>query len=108
MSNKLTVLINGVRYAITTSEDVPYVQGLAREIDVLITDLMRHSNMSINQAMLLAALHFLDQYKKADESADHLRAQITEYAEDSAKARMELSEARKELFGKQGGKGNRG
>jgi cell division protein ZapA len=106
MSNKLSVLINGVRYAITSSEDVPYVQELAHEIDELVTDLMRHSSMSIDQAMMLAALHFLDLYKKADESADHLRAQITAYAEDSAKMRTELTEARRELSGRQGGKHN--
>lgn len=97
MNNKLTVQINGMKYAIITNEDVDYVQGLAKEMDVLVSDLMKNTRMSFDQAMLLAGLHFLDLYKKADQGADNLRAQVTEYAEDAAKARMELSEARKQL-----------
>lgn len=97
MNTKLTVLINGTKYAITTTEDPDYVQGLAGEIDVLITNMMKGSTMSINHALLLAALHYLDQCKKTDENSNHLRKQISEYGKESSKARSELFEAKKEI-----------
>ncbi|MDR2932977.1 MAG: cell division protein ZapA [Oscillospiraceae bacterium] len=98
MSNKLTVQIYGNKYPITFQEDPSYVQQLAAEIDKTVTDLMRNSGrMSINDALVLTALNYLDACRKAEDGADNLRKQITAYVEDAAKARMELSEARKEI-----------
>jgi len=97
MSKKLTVQIQGTRYAITTTEDPDYVQGLAQEIDSLVHSMMLGTSVSANQALLLSSLHFLDLYKKADQGADHLRRQISQYDKEASKARSELFEAKKEL-----------
>lgn len=97
MNTKLSVQIYGIKYAITSNEEPAYVRGLASEIDKTVTDLMRSGGMSVNQAFLLACLNYLDGYKKSEEGADNLRRQIAEYAEDAAKSRAELAEAKKEL-----------
>lgn len=103
MNNKLSIQIYGTKYNLTTSENPTYVEKLGEEIDEVVTNLMRSGGVAnVNEALVLAALSFIDSYKKADEGADNLRRQITEYAEDVAKARMELTEARKELARLQG------
>jgi cell division protein ZapA len=95
--NRMTVQIYGGKYNITTTEDVAYVRGLAAELDGLVTNLMNSGGASVDRALLLAALHYMDTARKSDEGADNLRRQITEYADEAAKARTELAEVRREL-----------
>jgi len=97
MANKMTVMIYGIRYAITSTEDPAYVYTLAGEIDRLVTEMMHAGGMSVNQALVLAALSYLDASKKSEATVDNLRNHISDYADDAAKARMELAEARKSL-----------
>jgi len=35
-------------------------------------------------------------YEKSEQNADHIRSQLTEYLEDSTKAKLEVDELRKE------------
>lgn len=98
--NKITIQIYGTKYPIVTQEDPSYVAGLAHTLDDLVRELMDQSqkqNMSVNQALVLIAMNYLDSYEKSEKSADNLRNQIAEYLEDAAKARMEAAEARREL-----------
>lgn len=96
--NKLTVEIYGNKYPIRTREETDYVLELAGEIDNSVREIMTSNTASsINEALVLVALSYLDGYKKSESGADHLRSQIAEYLEDAAKARMEASEARKEI-----------
>ena len=52
---------------------------------------------SADGAAVLVALDNADASKKATASADNLRAQIKDYLEDSARARMEVDVARREV-----------
>ena len=38
-----------------------------------------------------------DCYQKSERSADHMRAQLSDYLEDAAKARIELDDAKREI-----------
>ena len=93
MDNRLTIEIYGTRYSITTTEDPQYVKTLAGEIDTTLFELMRSGRTSLNQALLLLCLQYLDSEKKSEQGADHLRSQVAEYLEDASKARTELAEA---------------
>ena len=96
--NKLIVQIYGGRYPIKTPEDPAYVANLAHELDGLIRDMMTaNQSLSLNEALVLAALHYMDAYQKSEKGTDNLRGQITEYLEDAAKARLEAGEARREI-----------
>ena len=53
--------------------------------------------LSTTQCAVLVALDQADACKKATASADNLRAQIKDYLEDSARARMEVDVARREI-----------
>ena len=43
-------------------------------------------------------MNIADQYFKEQEAAENLRRQIKEYLEEATKLKMELSEAKREIF----------
>lgn len=45
----------------------------------------------------MTALGYLDELKKSTSGADNMRAQIKDYLEDAAKAKLELEEERREV-----------
>jgi len=94
--NKLTIQICGIRYPITTLEEPAYVAGLAQEIDAAVRDMMKTGSVSINEALVLCALSYLDEKKKVEATTDNLRTQITGYVEEAAKARLEAQGLRRE------------
>lgn len=94
---KLAIQINGIKYPITTLEETDYVEGLAREMDKSVRQLMGGSQASVTEALVLLSLSYLDAYKKSETTSDNLRSQIAEYLEEAARARSEAVEARREL-----------
>lgn len=94
---KVVVQINGNKYPITTAEDVEYVNEMAKEIDRMVHQLMDDTHLSMNEALVLISLSYLDAYKKSEQSADHLRGQVAEYLEEASKARIEAAGAKQEL-----------
>jgi cell division protein ZapA len=103
--SKLTIEIYGANYTITAKESPEYVLELAEELDEKLTKLMELGGLSLNQAFVLVALHYVDAHKKSEEAADHLREQVSEYLKDATTARSELTAAmqRLERYEKGGG-----
>lgn len=96
-SHKVIVQVGGIRYPVSTTEDKAYVESLGSEIDKMVQMILDHSRVSVNEALLLCCLQYLDAYRKTEESADHLRGQVAEYLDEAAKARAELAAAREEI-----------
>ena len=98
MINRVKIEILGTAYTIASPESEEYVRRLAAEIDSQITGLVDSDpKLTPNAALVLCIMGYADSLKKSEDSADHMRAQITDYLEDAAKARAELDEARREL-----------
>ncbi|MEG2174183.1 MAG: cell division protein ZapA [Oscillospiraceae bacterium] len=98
MINRVKIEILGTSYTIATPEDDAYVRALARALDQKLSQTLEaNPKMSPMSALLLCALDGADAYKKSEESADHMRSQLTDYLEDAAKARIELDDAKREL-----------
>lgn len=96
--NKVHLNIGGSTYTIVTEDENEYVEQLGESIDKEIKKiLVENSRLSLTQAAILVALDFADQAKKATAGADNLRAQIKDYLEDSARARMEVDVSRREI-----------
>lgn len=96
--NKVKLFIAGSEYMMVSDDSEEYIKSLGEEVDGKITQLMEsNSRLSPMMASILAALDYCDQYKKALSSADNLRSQIKDYLEDSARARIEADEARREI-----------
>ncbi len=96
--NKVQIKICGATYSIRTEDDAEYVEGLGEFIDAEMKNIAS-SNPSLSsiQCAILVALDQADACKKATAAADNLRAQIKDYLEDSARARMEVDVARREV-----------
>lgn len=96
--NKVTLKICGGSYTIVTEDDPDYVENLGELIDKEMRSISAEvPSLSQTQCAILVALDQADACKKATASADNLRAQIKDYLEDSARARMEVDVARREI-----------
>lgn len=96
--NRVQVKIGGATYTIVTEDDSQYVEDLADYLNNEIRSICNaNPALSMTQAAVLVALDQLDACKKASASADNLRVQIKDYLEESARAKMEVEVARREV-----------
>lgn len=96
--NKVQVKIGGASYTIVTEDEPEYVEGLADDLNSEIRSICNSNPaLSMTQAAVLVALDQMDACRKSNASSDNLRAQIKDYLEDSARARMEVDVARREV-----------
>ena len=96
--NKIRVEICGSRYVVSSSESPEYVKRLVNSIESKVQAIMDSGpNVTLNDAYFLALLGYADLYEKSELNADHIRSQLTEYLEDSTKAKLEVDEYRREI-----------
>ncbi len=97
-TNKVKITIGGIDYSIITDDDVKYVKDLAREVDRIISKVLKDNpRLSSTQAAVLCALSYADEYKKACGDADRLRGQIKDYLDDASTAKSKADKARHDL-----------
>lgn len=96
--NRVHLKIGGSAYTVLTEDAPEYVEELAEELDKEMRSIINENpGLSVTQAAVLTALDKADACKKSTASSDNLRAQIKDYLEDSARARMEVDVARREI-----------
>ena len=96
--NRVQVKIGGATYTIVTDDDPEYVENLAEQVNNEIKSICNSNpSLSMTQAAVLVALDQADACRKASAGADNLRVQIKDYLEESARARMEVEVARREV-----------
>lgn len=98
MKNRVTVTIAGQEYTLVASEEAQYMQKVAAHVDAQVRQVVEGSKVSLADGALLAAVNIADEYFKEVEAAENLRRQLKEYLEDSARIKLELSEAKREIF----------
>lgn len=98
MKNKVTVSIAGQQFTLVGTEDESYVRRVAGHVDDQVRQVSDAGRMSVVDSAVLAAVNIADQYFKEQESCENLRRQIKEVLEESAKLKLELSEAKREIF----------
>lgn len=97
MKNKVVVTIAGRDYTMVAVEDEAYVRRCAAHVDGQLREV---SSIRLSQAdsAVLAAMNIADQYFKEQEAAENLRRQVKEGLEEANRLKMELSEAKREIF----------
>lgn len=98
MKNKIVVSIGGKNYTMVASEDESYVRKCAELVDRQLTEVSAGGRLSQSDAAVLAAMNIADQLMKEQEAAENLRRQVKESLEESNSLKMELSEAKREIF----------
>ena len=97
MKNKVVVTIAGRDYTMVAVEDEAYVRKCAAHVDGQLREVMS-TRLSQADAAVLAAMNIADQYFKEQDTCENLRRQIKDVLEESAKLKLELSDAKREIF----------
>ena len=79
-------------------EDENYVHRCATLVDSQVKEIMNGSPLGRSDAAVLAAMNIADQFFREQEVSENLRRQIKNGLDESAKLKMELSEAKREIF----------
>ena len=96
--NKVSVKIYGTDYTILTEDPEEYLLELAYELDSDMKKLcQRSTRFTATSAAVLCALDYLDKKNKEVETSDRMRLQINDYIQDTAKARIELDDAKRKI-----------
>ena len=97
MKNKVVVTIAGREYTMVAVEDETYVRRCAAHVDEQLREV---SSIRLSQAdaAVLTALNIADQYFKEVDANENLRRQIKENLEEANRLKLELSEAKREIF----------
>lgn len=98
MKNKITVTIGGRDYTMVAVEDEDYVRRCAELVDQQIKEISAEGRLSQADAAVLAAMNVADLLLKEQEASENLRRQVKENLEEANTLKLELSEAKREIF----------
>ena len=98
MKNRVVVTIGGKDYTMVAVEDEAYVRRCAALVDQQLRQVTRDTRLSQADAAVLAAMNVADQYLKELEASENLRRQVKENLEEANALKLELSEAKREIF----------
>ena len=98
MKNKITGNLAGQSYPLVAAEDAAYMEKVASHVDAKVQEVLDESKVSLVDGAILGALNIADEYFKEVEASENLRRQLKEYLEEATKLKMELSEAKREIF----------
>ena len=105
MKQKITVSIAGQEYTMVAEADEAYVQRCAAMVDSQVREVMGGARLGLSDAAVLAAMNIADQFYREQDASENLRRQIKDGLDENAKLKMELSEAKREIFKLQSHKG---
>ena len=98
MKNRVTVTIAGQEYTLVATEEEGYVEKVAQHVDAQMKQVLDGARISLVDGAVLTAVNIADEYFKEVEASENLRRQLKEYLEEATKLKMELSEAKREIF----------
>lgn len=98
MKNRVTVTIAGRDYTLIAAEEDGYVQKVAEFVEGKVNEVMEAAHVSVIDGALLAAVNIADEYFKQQETAENLRRQLKDYLDEATKMKLELSEAKREIY----------
>ena len=98
MRNKVVVTIGGKDYTMIAAEDGDYVRRCAELVDKQLGEVSAGGKLSQSDAAVLAAMNIADLLMKEQETSENLRRQVKDILEESNSLKLELSEAKREIF----------
>ena len=98
MMNKIVVTIGGRDYTMVAVENEAYVRKCAELVDKQLKEVAADTRLAQADAAVLAAMNIADQLLKEQEASENLRRQVKENLEEANALKLELSEAKREIF----------
>ncbi len=102
--NRVTVTIADREFTLLTDGEAEFTRKVAEHVDAKLSALLAGGKVSIVDACILTAMNLSEDFFKEQESSENLRRQLKEYLEESTKLKLELSEAKREIFALKGKK----
>ena len=98
MQNRVTVTVGGLKYTLLAAEGEDYIHRVADYVNEKLSQTAKSGKISQMDCAILTAINIADERFKEQEASENLRRQIKELLEESAKLKLELSEAKREIF----------
>jgi cell division protein ZapA len=98
VKNRVTVSIGGQPYTFVAAEEDGYIEKVAAYVDEKLKENTAGGNMSAVDGAILTAMNIADEKWKEQEASENLRRQIKELLEETSQLKLELSEAKREIF----------
>ncbi len=100
--NRVNVTIAERPFTLLADEGSVDTQQVAEYVDGKLSQLQSESRLSLLDACILTAMNITEELFREQESSENLRRQLKEYLEESTKLKLELSEAKREIFALKG------
>ncbi|MBQ7595098.1 MAG: cell division protein ZapA [Clostridia bacterium] len=95
--NKVRLIIGGMEFRLTTTDDVEYLKKLGDEVDERLSAVRKENpKLSVSRAGIICALQIADEMHKSEERSSTLRKEIQAYMEDASKAKTDAEVSRRE------------
>ncbi len=95
MKNRVVVTIGGCPYTIVADESEEYVKNISAYVNGKITEITSGSRIPSIDATVLTSLNIGDEYFKALELNDSLRAQLKASLDETAKLKSQIADLRR-------------
>ena len=98
MQNRVTVTVGGLKYTLLAAEGEDYIHRVADYVNEKLSQTAKSGKISQMDCAILTAINIADDRFKEQETSENLRRQIKELLEESSTLKLELSEAKREVF----------
>lgn len=102
--NRVSVTIAERQFSLLAEDETVDTQKVAAYVDEKLSQLQQEGKLSLIDACILTAMNVTEELFQEQESSENLRRQLKEYLEESTKLKLELSEAKREIFALKGRK----
>ncbi len=102
--NRVNVTIAERTFTLLTEGDAAQTQRIAEYVDGKLAETLTAGKLSLIDGCILSAMNITEELFQEQESSENLRRQLKEYLEESTKLKLELSEAKREIFALKGQK----
>ncbi len=93
---KMEITVRGQNYTLITDEPEEKVAALTDGLNTMLDGIMENSRISMNQALILAALDLAQEASRQRAAAEKLKAEIGDYLEDAERAMTERDQFKRE------------
>lgn len=98
MKEKIYVEINGIKLGIVTEDGREYVEGIAKELEKQVSDIMKSQrSCTLVEASLFTAMSLLSKSQEDDKKMKNLETQLALYQVNVNRLRTENEELRTRL-----------
>ena len=98
MQNRVTVTVGGLKYTLLATEGEDYVHRVADYVNDKLKETTGRGGISQMDGAILTAINIADDRFKEQEASENLRRQLKELLEENSRLKLELSEAKREIF----------